>query len=260
MKASKMVTEEGQLEKLLPKFRYVHTAKSFIQEKVRNPELRKEKIPFLNVENHALYTVEDGNSILYLDTFGINPIFHNLSVALAQLNETGNYRRQRTEGEKILDSVLSPSERHGENEVKIYLECLRLKGQNAECKYFDVPTSDYEKQLVTQEKKLAEAIFGNMEKNKNVNPDISDFDKAMNMLRDEGIKAARIHVLSPEYVQVLAPSEKTFVNGIYVQGPIGRMCLLDMTDAYEKSCSFSAAIREISTTAIIRGLPYEDAK
>src|SRR3989338_7064189 len=222
MKASKMVTEEGQLEKLLPKFRYVHTAKSFIQEKVRNPELRKEKIPFLN--------------------------------------ETGNYRRQRTEGEKILDSVLSPSERHGENEVKIYLECLRLKGQNAECKYFDVPTSDYEKQLVTQEKKLAEAIFGNMEKNKNVNPDISDFDKAMNMLRDEGIKAARIHVLSPEYVQVLAPSEKTFVNGIYVQGPIGRMCLLDMTDAYEKSCSFSAAIREISTTAIIRGLPYEDAK
>ncbi len=155
------------------------TSAELTQERLTNKELRNR---VFYTGNFTLYTIEDGEAVLYFGGREANPILANLEDAFNQLKRNGNY---------VLDSVpedVTKSVDDGHT-LRINLDDLDLKKRNTRSSFFDIDTLDY-LGLNNAQIAFAGRIYGQGE----------DFDKAMTMFSKAHIKSTRVYVLNPGYV------------------------------------------------------------
>lgn len=128
----------------------------------------------------SLYTVEDGDAILYFGNRGTNLIFKNIEEATTQLLKDNNYVPSREDIKSVKTG----------NTLRINLSELELKGDNDEWRYFDINTSDYDSLNSTQ-RTFAESVYGQGD----------DFIKNMEMIDKAGKSTTRVYVLNSDYVK-----------------------------------------------------------
>lgn len=129
----------------------------------------------------AVYTIEDGEVILYLTDRESNPILKNIKEATDQLIQNHNYIPKQEDLEAAINSA---------NTLRIKLSDLKLKRENNEYSYFEINAKKYN-ELNEVQRAFAERVFGEEDK----------FKEYMKILNDEGKETTRIYVLNPDYVK-----------------------------------------------------------
>ncbi len=205
----------GKLAQIFPKFKRgtIRHSDQLTTERRINPKLRKQ---WFYTADSALYTVEDGEVILYLGRGPTNPIFKNIKKATHQLITTENYIPPKADIEAVVKA---------ESTLKVKLSGLRLQGDkglqgdNYERCYFEIKTADYDK-LNPEQRRIAERVYGQG----------NDFKENMKMLNEAGIRTTRVYVLNPEYVK----------NNVPQDGAIARASGLDGFDSFDSYSGFNA--------------------
>lgn len=177
----------------------------------------------------ALYRVEERDVILYLAKEENNLIFDNIAEATAQLLSKKNYFPDK-EG---IDSVVSSGTTVKINLSNVNLKRLEVTGPFwAEISYLEIDTEKYAG-LTEDEKRLTGVIYGQDD----------EFKNNMQDLNKNGIKQARIYVLSPDYVR----------ENIRKHGVIARACRLSF---FECDAGFDAGGRTVGNAKFyLRGVP-----
>jgi len=156
-------------------------ASEIMNERRTNEKLREQ---WFWTADSALYTVEEGEAILYFGNRDTNLIFENINEATKQLRETNNYRPEQADVERVINSVET-----GQT-LRLNLSDLKLDRYNSEWSYFKISTSKYNK-LNDSQRAFAEKVFG----------EGTDFKTNMKMLKEADIESTRILVLNPKYVE-----------------------------------------------------------
>ncbi len=138
-----------------------------------------------------------------------------------QLVKTGNFRPDPKEARKA---------RRAKGTLRIDLTKLRLQGDEAEWRYVEVRTTDYDS-LNSEERKLAERWYGQGKA----------FGTAMKTLKDAGISATRVYVLNLGYVSREAK-----------KGPVGRAAWRDYFSNYAESYAFGRGVGKRSGVRGVR--------
>lgn len=190
MPLEQLVTEFGPLAKTVPLFKpgTIQHADQLTNSRRQDRGLRN---TWFNTADSNVYTVEDGEAILYFGRGETNPVFKNLEEATRQLLQTGNYITSKDE----LEAVKS-----AESTLKVKLSESRLQGDDSEWRYFEVDTRNPDS-LNKAERAFAERVYGQGD----------DFIQNMQMLRGTGKKPiigkTRVYVLNPDYVKQNAPKD-----------------------------------------------------
>jgi len=241
----KLENRVGSLAQVVPLFKLgtARTSAEITQERVAEQKAEtkqrkrdrtlRDKLFYPN--NFAMYTVEGGDSFLYLGGRTANLIFDNVQEASQQLVKTGNYTPNRESIDAVVASVNS-----GET-VRVNVADLKLKKETAEYGYFEIDTTSYAT-LNDEQKKVAAVGYGSMEQRKVAGGETSDFDEAMAMLRSEGISTTRVYVLHPNCVN----------KNVKKDSAIARACWLDDT---VNDSSFGANVRYVNYIGAVRGVP-----
>lgn len=163
-------------------------------EQVHDTSLRRQAF---YVADGPLYSLEGKKRTptLFLtlepDNLVLRHLNDEVNSSFDQLVKTGNFRPGTEEARKAMEA---------KDTLRIDLTKLRLKGDNAEWRYVEISTTDYDR-LNAEERKLAERFYGQG----------TGFVAAMKALQDEGISNTRVYVLNPDYVRKEA-----------VAGPVAR--------------------------------------
>jgi hypothetical protein len=173
--------------------------------------------------NFAMYTVEDGEVILYLGGREANPILANLDEACRQLVQKRDYIVPEVAAQAVRDSVESGYT------LRVEMQDLELKTDKNGFSYFSIETDDYDRLNPTQ-RAVAERIY-----------DTDDnFVANMQMLADTRIPCVKVYVLNPEYVAEHAQ-----------ENDVVRACFLD---DYYNSCYFIAYDWAVHTNNTLLGV------
>lgn len=183
-----------------------------------------------------LYTVEDGQEILYIGRAPQSPILKHMEEAAKQLRETGNYIPSREDISAVIDAVKT-----GET-LRVRLSDLELRDLEfrplpGQISYFIIDTAKYNA-LNPAQRIVAERFHGSM----GIEPgqERSEFELNMKMFRENGINAAVIYILRPEYVRS--------------RGPIVRATVLYSLDCFS---SVWAVVGNTDMSCGLRGEPRQ---
>src|SRR3989338_5213237 len=160
--------------------------------KIANPKLRD---MWFWTADGSLYQLEDSDVRLYLMRKEENLILQNIDVTTTEMIRTENYLTTPFEvGIAHYGSLTT---------LCVSLSTLELTALDyEEFGYFLIDTANYADTLNRHQKKVAERAYGSMAKRKDARgQETSDFDEAMQMLRESGQSKARVYVLNPEYVK-----------------------------------------------------------
>ena len=152
----------------------------------------------LYTADSALYTLNDGEAMLYLGREQTNPVLNNIVEAAKQLLETGNYRPKPEDIEAVINAP---------DTLKVKLSDLKLRKLNGEVSYFEINTKRYNK-LNAKQREVAERVYGQGD----------DFVKNMKMLKDEGMSKIRVYVLNPDYVKKNVQQDGAIARASWIKG------------------------------------------
>ena len=171
--------------------------------------------------DHALYRVEDDETVLYLGRGETNPIFKNIKEATKQLINEGNYIPEKEDIEAVVNA---------ESTLRVKISDLDLKG-DGEYGYFEIDTKDYDK-LNDSQRALAERAYG----------EGKDFGESMKMLKKAGISTTRIYVLNSDYVKDNAKEGSVLSRACWLSG-------------FTNLSGFDADVRDVVNDIWLRGVP-----
>ena len=195
MTLDNLVNKQGMLKDTLPLFdpATIQHADQITTNRRTDRELRNK---WFWVADHAMYTIEDGEEILYLGRGHTNPIFANIEQATEDMVRTGNYEPS-TEAIAAVKSA--------DDTLRAKLSDLELRRYDNEFSFFEIDTKNYD-QLNEAKRALAERAYDSGE----------DFVRTMEMLAEAGIKKTKVYVLNPDYV----------ADHVTGEGAISRACYL----------------------------------
>ena len=171
----------------------------------------------------ALYFLQGRTPTLAITREKDNLVLRHLDDAFTQLTRTKNYRPDVQEAQQ---SIGAPET------VLIDVTKLHLHGDDAEWRYLEISTTNYNK-LRPEERKLVERVYGQG----------NEFSASMAMLKEAGIEETKVYVLNPAYVQKEA-----------VQGPLGRASWLNF---FTIVSNFGASDRDVGGSGRLRGVRRE---
>ncbi len=131
-----------------------------------------------------MYSVEDGEEVLYFAGRDHNLMFRDIQNATSQLLRSQNYVPPK-EG---IGEVVAASKTG--TVLRVKLSDLKLERENDEWGYFKIDTSNPDSLNLTQ-RAFAERVYGQG----------AEFAENMQMLQKAGKEATRIYVLNPDYVK-----------------------------------------------------------
>jgi len=185
----------GTLEKTYPLFKpsSVQCADEIAKDRLNSSnEAKKLRDKGLYTANTALYTSEEGDSVLYFSKGKIakekNPILRNIHETF---HEYG-YVPPKTHIDDVVRSTNSGETR------RFLLSRLNLHENNKRWCFFNIDTKKYDEELSEEQRFFAQMVFGEGD----------DFMVYMDFLDSEGIGKASIHVLHPSYVKILVKSPR----------------------------------------------------
>jgi len=175
--------------------------------------------------NFGMYSMEDGEAVLYFGGRESNPILGNLDEACNQLIHNNNYRVTDVERQTVVESVEQG------HTLKVKLSDLGLHRHSDEFSYFEIDTENYDS-LNESQRAMAEAVYGSGQ----------DFIDNMQMLRNstQKIKKTRVYVLNEDYVKEHAQDET-----------IARASWLD---SFDSNLDFYASDRGVGDNGALRGV------
>lgn len=231
MTLEKLIDLQGRLTETFPRLdpKTIQHAYEIMNDRRGHKEIRR--YWFLTADS-ALYTVEDGQPILYFGDRTHNLIFKNVGEATSQLKKNNqNYKTSKEDAQSVINSAKSG------NTLRINLYDLALKTNSSDFGMLIINTYNYNS-LNKVQRQFAERICGQGK----------DFIENMKMLKREGnIGIMQISVLTPDYVIENAK-----------ENPIARLCWLNNFDG---SSSFNATSWNLkNATNWIRGAASYHAK
>ena len=178
-----LVNKQGTLAEILPLFDIstIQPADEITNARKTDEDLRSK---WFWTADSALYTIEDGEAILYLGRNAENnPIFKNIEKASKPLPRTGIYIPSKEDIESVIDA---------KDTLRINLSDLELQEDSGEYSCFEIDTLDNKaRKLNKTQRQFAKRVYGTGKA----------YEASMKMLEKAGINNSYVYALTPNHVK-----------------------------------------------------------
>lgn len=206
MALENLVNIQGRLKETFPQLdpSTIQISAQIMKDRHTDEDLRNK---WFWTADSALYTVEDGQEVLYLGGIETNLVFRNLNEAVDQLLNTQNYHPNKQD----IQSVVEASTQGKVSRIR--LSDLDLKKENDEFCYYEIDTENYNNSvkkggLNKEQRAVAEQVYGKG----------ADFDQSMKDLSDAKISKTRVWVLNPKYVKTNVGENNGIARACWLNG------------------------------------------